>query len=110
MLISHVHRFTSIPTPAQFYRCGRAHATPTVRRMLVVAQRLIPPAAKLGPPAIYCPPRWIIVKPQRDNQLVTTQLFDTAGDEPLNRTYMAVVLVEAVVLGALWLFSLYFAG
>tara|TARA_Y100000758_G_C15688338_1_gene288483 strand:- start:334 stop:486 length:153 start_codon:yes stop_codon:yes gene_type:complete len=50
------------------------------------------------------------VKPQRDNQLVTTQLFDTAGDEPLNRTYMAVVLVEAVVLGALWLFSLYFAG
>ena len=50
------------------------------------------------------------MKPQRENQLVATQLFDTAGDEPLKRTYLAVVMVEAVVLGALWLFSLYFAG
>ena len=83
---------------------------PDCSTMFVVAQRPIPQAEKLGPSDIYCSPRWIIVKPQRDNQLVATQLFDTGGDESLNRTYMAVVLVEAVVLGALWLFSLYFAG
>ena len=38
------------------------------------------------------------------------RVLDTRGDEPLAATYVAVVVVEAVVLAALWLFSRHFSG
>ena len=38
------------------------------------------------------------------------RVLDTRGDEPLAATYVAVVVVEALVLAALWLFSRYFSG
>ncbi len=37
-------------------------------------------------------------------------VLDTRGDEPLGATYVAVVVVEALVLAALWLFSRHFSG
>ena len=39
-----------------------------------------------------------------------TRLIDTRGDQPLAGTFVAVVLVEAVVLTGLWLFSRYFSS
>ena len=38
------------------------------------------------------------------------RLLDTRGDEPLAATFVAVVVVEALVLAGLWLFSRYFSG
>ena len=38
------------------------------------------------------------------------RLLDTRGDEPFNATYVAVVVVEVLVLAALWLFSRHFSG
>ena len=38
------------------------------------------------------------------------RVLDTRGDEPLGATYVAVMVVEAVVLAALWLFSRHFSG
>jgi len=46
---------------------------------------------------------------QRDRSPAATRLFDTGGDESFKFTYVAVVLVEVVVLAALWLFSLSFS-
>ena len=37
-------------------------------------------------------------------------VLDTGGDEPFTATYVAVVVVEALVLAALWLFSRHFSG
>ena len=37
-------------------------------------------------------------------------VIDTRGDVSLSSTYAAVVLVEAVVLAALWFFSRYFGA
>ena len=38
------------------------------------------------------------------------RLLDTRGDEPFAATYVAVMVVEALVLAALWLFSRHFSG
>ena len=37
-------------------------------------------------------------------------VIDTRGDANLTFTYAAVVVVEAAVLAALWVFSRYFSG
>ena len=38
------------------------------------------------------------------------RIIDTEGDEPFGPTYIAVVILQVLTLGALWLFSWYFAG
>jgi|TARA_Y100000588_G_scaffold334925_1_gene374718 hypothetical protein len=38
------------------------------------------------------------------------RFFDTRGDHPLGRTYVAVLLVEVATLMALWFFASYFTG
>ena len=38
------------------------------------------------------------------------RVLDTRGAEPLAATCVAVVVVEALVLAALWLFSRHFSG
>ena len=38
------------------------------------------------------------------------RVLDTRGDEALGATYVAVIVVEALVLAALWLFSRHFSG
>ncbi|MCY4506558.1 MAG: hypothetical protein OXG35_06315 [Acidobacteria bacterium] len=38
------------------------------------------------------------------------RLLDTRGDESFAATYVAVVVVEALVLAALWVFSRHFSG
>ena len=38
------------------------------------------------------------------------RVLDTRGDEPLNATYVAVMVVEALVLAALWMFSRHFSS
>ena len=38
------------------------------------------------------------------------RLFDTRGAQPGGRAYVAVLIVEAVTLVALWFFSSYFTG
>ena len=48
--------------------------------------------------------------PHTDEQAGPSRLIDTEGDEPLNGVYVAVVVVEAVTLVALWVFSGYFSG
>jgi hypothetical protein len=40
----------------------------------------------------------------------TGPIIDTRGDENFAPTYVAVVLVEVIVLAALWAFSRYFAA
>ena len=42
--------------------------------------------------------------------VVKIRLIDTSGDQPLAVTFVAVVVVEAVVLTGLWLFSRYFSS
>ena len=42
--------------------------------------------------------------------VVKTRLIDTSGDQPLAGTFVAVVVVEVVVLTGLWLFSRYFSS
>jgi len=57
VLTSYVHAFTSALTPAQFYRCGRAHATPLGPRMFVVMQRPGRLLEKLGAAGYILPLR-----------------------------------------------------
>ena len=38
------------------------------------------------------------------------RVLDTRGDEPLTAAYVAVLVVEAFVLAALWLFSRHYSG
>ena len=38
------------------------------------------------------------------------RVLDTRGDEPFTATYVAVVVVEVLVLAGLWLFSRHFSG
>lgn len=38
------------------------------------------------------------------------RVLDTRGEEPFAATYVAVVVVEAAVLAALWLFSRHYSG
>ena len=38
------------------------------------------------------------------------RVLDTRGDEPFAATYVAVVVVEVLVLAALWLFSRHYSG
>lgn len=38
------------------------------------------------------------------------RVLDTRGEEPFAATYAAVLVVEALVLAALWLFSRHFSG
>ncbi len=45
--------------------------------------------------------------PQTDD---APRVLDTRGDESFAATYVAVVVVEAFVLAALWLFSRHFSG
>jgi len=50
------------------------------------------------------------VTPPPDEPTAAPPLFDTRGETPLGRTYIAVILVEAVTLAALWFFSSHFSG
>ena len=38
------------------------------------------------------------------------RIIDTRGDASFSSTYAAVVVIEVVVLAALWFFSRYFSG
>ncbi len=48
--------------------------------------------------------------PQIDDPPGTPPVIDTRGDATFTATYAAVVLVEVVVLAALWFFSRYFSA
>ena len=94
---AHVHRFTSVCP--QFYRRLPAHATLPAGG---AARR------RAGPPPrrrVYSGPT--VMTPQPED---VPRVLDTRGDEPFAATYVAVIVVEALVLAALWLFSRHFSG
>ena len=63
-------------------------------------------AARRPPPRrVYSGPTAMTPQPED-----VARVLDTRGDEPLGATYVAVVVVEALVLAALWLFSRHFSG
>ena len=87
---AHVHRFTNVCRP-QFYRRRLPRAT------LTAAARPPLPRVYSGADAMTQPPE-------------DPRVLDTRGEEPFAATYAAVLVVEALVLAALWIFSRHFSG
>ena len=88
---AHVHRFTNVCRP-QFYRRRLPRAT-------------LPAAAQPPRPRVYSGADAMTQQPEE-----VPRVLDTRGEEPFAATYAAVLVVEALVLAALWIFSRHFSG
>jgi len=71
---------------------------------------VLSPCLVVAQPGRYTPGEGAFhVTPTPDSH-PTPRVIDTEGDEPLVSTFVAVVILQVITLGAMWLFSWHFAG
>ena len=92
---AHVHRFTNVCRP-QFYRRRLPRAT-------LPAAALPRRRRRAGGYTL-----WPTAMTEQTEDV--PRVLDTRGEQPFAATYAAVLVVEALVLAALWIFSRHFSG